>query len=136
MPGPVPREWTDVELALLGTMPDIALASRLEVSRTAVTIQRNRRGITAYCGRGYRTAPFTTWLADTLEADGLTRAMAAKLFEVTSETLERWLSGTAVPSKLEKSGMASLLLRRRANTHHGPRTGHAPEIKHEHYLPR
>ena len=42
------REWSKVELALLGTMPDGELADQLNVSRKHVFEQRKRRGIKSF----------------------------------------------------------------------------------------
>jgi transcriptional regulator with XRE-family HTH domain len=109
------RTWTPSELSLLGTDADDAVAKRLGVSRGTVNKKREELGIPPCHERGYRTQPFATWLSAAIRDAGYNADEAAELFRVSPETLSEWLTGSIEPSKLEKSGIASLLLSRRAN---------------------
>jgi hypothetical protein len=54
IPNPAANSWTAEDIALLGTLPDEAVAARLGRSRTAVTQKRCQLGIANPCDRRRR----------------------------------------------------------------------------------
>lgn len=112
--------WTDEADSILGTVPDAEAAKMLGITRHSVSRRRETLGIHAYRERGFASQPFNEWLRDTLKNDGLSQREASKIFDVSLKIIESWIAGPdkswgRVPSKLEKSGIASLLSSRRGN---------------------
>ncbi|GMU65398.1 MAG: hypothetical protein AMXMBFR36_16720 [Acidobacteriota bacterium] len=76
-PHPGRRRWTAAEVALLGAMPDAAVAGRLRINPRTVIEERQRRGIRAFRPR----RPDTRWTARMIALLGqdTDRAVAAEL---------------------------------------------------------